>query len=77
MIDYTYTQAAQNVAGEPVSIESDGTVWADSDGRIIDAKAIDKEYERLSAEKEAARAASLAKLAALGLTTDDLAALGF
>ena len=71
-----YRQAATNVAGEPVSIEPDGSVWADSDHRDIDEAAIQAEYERLIAEKEAARAASLAKLEALGLTVDDLAALG-
>ena len=71
----TYRQAAENIAGEPVSIEPDGSVWADSDHRDIDEAAILVEYERLAKEKEAARAASLAKLEALGLTVDDLAAL--
>lgn len=70
-----YRQAAENVAGELVSIEPDGSVWADSDHRDIDKAAILAEYERLIAEKDAARAASLAKLEALGLTVDDLAAL--
>ena len=77
MNNVIYSRAAQNIASEPVSIEPDGTVWADSDGRIIDGKAINAEYERLVAEQDAAHAASLAKLEALGLTTDDLAALGF
>lgn len=71
-----YSVAAQNIAGEPVSIEPDGTIWADSDHRDIDESAVKAEYERLITEKEAARSASLAKLEALGLTTDDLAALG-
>ena len=70
-----YSVAAQNIAGEPVSIEPDGTIWADSDHRDIDEAEVHAEYERLVAEKEAARAASLAKLEALGLTPDDLAAL--
>lgn len=70
-----YQQAAFNVAGEPVSIEPDGSVWADSDHRDIDEAAILAEYERLVAEKEAARAASLAKLEALGLTVEDINAL--
>ena len=77
MMSALYRQAAENLAGEPVSIEPDGSVWADSDGRSIDAKAVNAEYERLVAQQEAARAASLAKLEALGLTTEDLAALGF
>lgn len=76
MIESIYRQAAESVAGEPVSIEPDGSVWADSDHRDIDEAAIQAEYDRLIAEKEAARAASLAKLAALGLTFDDLTALG-
>lgn len=71
-----YRQAAEIIAGEPVSIEPDGSVWADSDHRDIDEAAIQAEYERLVAEKDAARAASLTKLKALGLTVDDLAALG-
>lgn len=70
-----YRQAAEIVAGELVSIEPDGSVWADSDHRDIDEAAVQVEYERLMAEKEATRAASLAKLEALGLTPDDLAAL--
>lgn len=71
-----YRKAAENIAGEPVSIEPDNTVWADSDHRDIDQAAIEKEYERLLAEMDAARTASVAKLAALGLTVDDLTALG-
>lgn len=71
-----YMQAAENVAGEPVSIEPDGSVWADSDHRDIDTAAVQAEHARLVAEQESARSASLAKLAALGLTVDDLTALG-
>lgn len=74
-VDPILRQAAENIAGEPVSIEQDGTIWADSDHRDIDETAVQAEYERLVAEKETARAASLAKLEALGLTPDDLAAL--
>lgn len=70
-----YRQAAENIAGEPVSIEPDGSVWVDSDHRDIDQTAVQAEFERLVAEKEAARAASLAKLEALGLTPDDIAVL--
>lgn len=33
--------------------------------------------DKIAAEKEAAKSAALTKLAALGLTSDDLAALGF
>ena len=70
-----YQQAGFNVAGGPVSIEPDGSIWADSDHRDIDEAAVRAEYERLVAEKEAARAASLAKLEALGLTVEDINAL--
>lgn len=76
MNQIVYRQAAEIIAGEPVSIEPDGSIWADSDHRDIDEAAIRTEYDRLIAEKESARAASLAKLEALGLTTEDLAALG-
>ena len=75
MDQITYQTAAHNVAGEPVSIEPDGSIWADSDHRDIDEVKVQAEYDRLIAEKEAARTASLAKLEALGLTVDDLAAL--
>ncbi len=76
MLDSTYRQAAENLAGEPVSIEPDGSVWADSDHREIDEAAITAEYERLSTDKNAARDTALAKLAVLGLTVGDLTALG-
>ena len=66
-------QAAVNVAGEPVSIEPDGTIWADSDGRIIDRSLVEAEYERLVAERAAARAALLSRL---GITEDEAALLG-
>ena len=73
--DPIYRQAAENIAGEPVSIEPDGSVWADSDHRDIDKAVVQAEYERLLAEKAAARATSLAKLQALGLTVDDIQSL--
>jgi len=75
-------KAAVNIAGEPVSIEPDGTVWADSDGRIIDGDSIAAEVARLeqeAANAEAARVAALesarAKLAALGLSDSEVAAV--
>lgn len=73
-----YRQAAEALAGAPVSIESDGTVWhgPDDDRTYLDTAAVVEGYEQLCAEKQAARLASLAKLEALGLTQDDLAALG-
>lgn len=75
-----FRRAAENVAGEPVSIEPDGSVWADSDGRVIDRDLITAEYERLIAAEQAAadaRRSGLAKLAqASGLTADELSALG-
>ena len=64
----TYRQAAENIAGEPVSIESDGSVWADSDHRDIDEAAVQAEYERLIAERAAARAALLERL---GISEDE------
>lgn len=67
-----YRQAAENIAGEPVSIEPDGTVWADSDHRDINEAAVAAEYGRLVAEKDAARAALLERL---GLTADEFAVL--
>ena len=77
-----YREAATNVAKEPVSIELDGTVWADSDNRIIDSDAIEAELARLeeaaatvAAAKAAALASARAKLAALGLTEAEVKAL--
>jgi hypothetical protein len=82
MIEILFVEAARNVAREPVSIEPDLTVWADSDGRIIDPVLIQEEYERLISEQESATAAkqaavdsALAKLAALGLTEEEVLAL--
>lgn len=71
-----FRAAAESVAGQQVSIEPDGTVWADADGRVIDSGSVVNEYERLVAEQSNAREAAVAKLAALGLTVDDLTALG-
>jgi hypothetical protein len=75
-------KAAEYIAGEPVSIEPDGTVWADSDGRVIDSAAIFGEVARLeqaAVDEAAAKAAKLesarAKLAALGLDVDEVNAV--
>jgi UDP-N-acetylmuramyl pentapeptide synthase len=59
-----YRQAAETVAGEPVSIEPDGTIWADSDHRDIDETVVHAEYHRLMVEKEAAAATAAANAAA-------------
>ena len=67
-----FRKAAENVAGEPVSIEPDGSVWADSDHRDIDKAAVQAEYERLIAERAAARAAVLERF---GLTEDEVVVL--
>jgi hypothetical protein len=72
MNEVTYRQAAENIAGEPVSIEPDGSVWADSDHRDIDEAAVQAEYERLIADRAAARAALLVRL---GITEDEAALL--
>jgi len=52
-----YRKAAENIAGEPVSIENNGSVWADSDGRYLDIEEITAEYKRLET-LEAARVVS-------------------
>lgn len=81
MIDVTYTQAAENVAGSPVSVEPDGTVWTgtDDDKTFIDTVKVQAEYERLQAEaKQQAtdKAAGLRKLAlASGLSEAEITAL--
>ena len=82
MIEILFIEAARNVAKEPVSIEPDLTVWADSDGRIIDPVLIQEEYERLISEQQSAMAAkqaavdsARAKLTALGLTEEEVLAL--
>ena len=63
-----YRKAAENIAGERVSIEPDGSVWADSDHRDIDEAAVQVEYEKLIAERAAARAALLERL---GISEDE------
>lgn len=75
MIDILYHQAAEAVAGEPVSVEIDGSVWADSDHRDIDEAAVHAEYARLLAERAAARNARAALLERLGITEDEAALL--
>lgn len=73
--DPIYRLAAEKIAAEPVSIEPDGSVWADSDHRNIDVSAVQSEYQRLLAHKTAARESAIAKLAALGLDADEVSAL--
>ena len=63
-----YRQAATNVAGEPVSIETDGSIWADSDHKDIDEALVAAEYDRLVAEAETARNAAIAHAKGLGFT---------
>ena len=69
-----YAQAAQNIAGEPVSIEPDGSVWADSDHRDIDESAIQSEVIRLEA---AAAAKAEADAAATTAAVAHAKSLGF
>lgn len=71
-----FREAAEIVAGESISIEPDGSIWANSDARKIDKVAVEKKYEELVTQKEAMRADAVTKLKLLGLTTDDLYALG-
>ena len=77
-----YRQAAETVAGEPVSIEPDGTIWADSDHRDIDEPAVQAEYNRLVVEKESAAvaaaenaAAAIAHAKSLGFTDAMISAM--
>jgi hypothetical protein len=77
-----YQQAAQNVAGEPVSIEPDGLVWADSDHRVINKAEVEFEYKRLEqaavdaeAARVAARESAIAKLSKLGLNVSEINAI--
>lgn len=65
---------------EPISIEPDGTIWIGTDEArqyLTDKeqKAVQTKAEELSAKNKNARASALAKLAALGLTDDEIAAL--
>lgn len=67
---------ALNMA-EPISIEPDGTVWtgSDDDRDYPDMKPILKKAKDLTTAAEKARASALAKLAELGLTEAEVAAL--
>lgn len=50
--------------------------WITEGVEPVTAAQVAQEVQRLEAEKAAARESALAKLAALGLTVDDLTALG-
>jgi hypothetical protein len=72
-----YRQAAENVAGQPVSIEPDGTFWTgtDTDRVYLDPAAVEAEVARLEAEAlakadadAAATAAAIAHAKSLGFT---------
>jgi uncharacterized protein YciW len=65
---------------EPISIEPDFTIWlgADDDRQYLTAQQLQQVHDKvdeLAADREAARQSALAKLAALGLTVDEIAAL--
>ena len=65
---------------EPISIEPDGTIWLgiDPDREYLTAaqqKAISDEAEQITEHAAAAAASGRAKLAALGLTDDEINAL--
>lgn len=62
------------ITGEETITERDET--ADETKLRLEREAEAKELAAAQAEAEAAKAAAQAKLAALGLTTDDLKALG-
>jgi hypothetical protein len=80
MSDVTRRAAAEKIAGAgvPVSIEPDGTAWTgtDDDRTYLDVAALDVEEERMDEERATKRLAALDKLLSLGLTVDDLHALG-
>ena len=65
---------------EPISIEPDGTVWvgADDDRTYLTAaqqKAVTAKVKELIDAQAAAKKSAETKLAALGLTADEIAAL--
>jgi len=65
---------------EPISIEPDGTVWlgADDDRTYLTAaqqKAVTTKVKELIDARAAAKKSAEKKLAALGLTADEIAAL--
>ena len=65
---------------EPISIEPDGVIWLgtfDNKQILSDAQltAIHNKAQQLENDERAARASALAKLAALGLTEPEIAAL--
>ena len=62
------------ITGEETITERDETAAEKKEREAFEAKAA--ELATLQAQAEAAKAAAQAKLAALGLTTDDLRALG-
>ena len=63
MFSVRYMQAAENIAGGPVSVEPDGTCWTGNyPGTPVDTALVQAEYERLEAEAvttEADRVAAL------------------
>ncbi len=65
---------------EPISVELDGVIWlgTDPDRTYLTAaqqKAVETKAAQTAANTTAARASALAKLAELGLTNDEIAAL--
>jgi len=65
---------------EPISIEPDGTIWlgADDDRTYLTAtqlKAVTTKVKELETAQAAAKKSAYKKLAALGLTADEIAAL--
>jgi hypothetical protein len=62
---------------EPISIEPDGTVWtgSDDDRTYPDMKPILAKADKLEEIRNTARETALTKLAALGLTDDEINAL--
>jgi len=73
--DLVYRQAAENLAGVPVSIEPDGTVWAGIyPGTPVDTALVQAEYERL---ETAAAATEADRQATIQAARDHAASLGF
>ena len=65
---------------EPISIEPDGIIWLGADDdrtylTVTQQKAVEAKAKELEAATAAAKTSAHTKLAALGLTADEIAAL--
>jgi len=79
-LKYIYSACIALGYSEPISIEPDGIVWlgADDDRTYLTAaqqKAVEAKAKELEDAPAAAKLSAHTKLAALGLTADEIAAL--